>query len=66
MFVWEQLLNFRAGNLALSRALGDFTYKRNPRITAEEQIITSDPEIIEHQIDDEDEFIIIACDGSYT
>lgn len=28
------------GNLALSRALGDFGFKRNTAITAEEQIVT--------------------------
>lgn len=51
------------GNLALSRALGDFTYKRNPKIPAEEQIITCNPEIIERNLTDDDEFIVIACDG---
>jgi protein phosphatase PTC2/3 len=48
----------------LSRALGDFTYKRNGKIPVEEQIVTCDPEIIEHQIAEDDEFIIIACDGT--
>lgn len=28
------------GNLALSRALGDFVFKRNDRLSAEEQIVT--------------------------
>ena len=47
----------------MSRALGDFTYKRNPKVPAEEQIITCDPEIQEREITDEDEFVVIACDG---
>jgi protein phosphatase 2C family protein 2/3 len=51
------------GNLALARALGDFEYKKNPKISAEAQIITCDPEIIEHDITEEDEFFIVACDG---
>lgn len=51
------------GNLALARALGDFDYKKNASLRPEAQIITSDPEIMEHQITEEDEFIIIACDG---
>ncbi|OBZ68999.1 Protein phosphatase 2C 2 [Grifola frondosa] len=51
------------GNLALARALGDFDYKKNPTIRPEAQIITSDPEVIEHDITDQDEFLIIACDG---
>ncbi|KAH9922773.1 PP2C-domain-containing protein [Epithele typhae] len=51
------------GNLALARALGDFEYKKNNSLSAEAQIITCDPEIIEHQVTEEDEFLIIACDG---
>ncbi|KAI0354945.1 PP2C-domain-containing protein [Trametes cingulata] len=51
------------GNLALARALGDFDYKKNASLAPEAQIITSDPEVIEHTITEEDEFVIIACDG---
>lgn len=51
------------GNLALARALGDFEYKKNTTVSAEDQIITANPEIIEHKITPEDEFVIIACDG---
>jgi len=51
------------GNLALSRALGDFEYKKNPDIPPEEQIITANPDIIIHELTDEDEFAVIACDG---
>ncbi|KZO96948.1 protein phosphatase 2C, partial [Calocera viscosa TUFC12733] len=51
------------GNLALSRALGDFEYKKNLSLEPEAQIVTSDPEILDHQITEEDEFMVIACDG---
>ncbi|KAH8104545.1 phosphatase 2C-like domain-containing protein [Cristinia sonorae] len=51
------------GNLALSRALGDFEYKKNKSLPAEAQIITSDPDIVEHDITEDDEFIVVACDG---
>ncbi|GBE84931.1 phosphatase 2C-like domain-containing protein [Sparassis latifolia] len=51
------------GNLALARALGDFEYKKNASLAPEKQIITSDPEVIAHEITDEDEFLVIACDG---
>jgi len=51
------------GNLALARALGDFDFKKNYNLSPEKQIITSDPDIIEHQITEEDEFIVLACDG---
>lgn len=54
---------FCSGNLALSRAFGDFEYKKNDALTPEAQIVTVDPEIIEHAIASDDEFLIIACDG---
>jgi protein phosphatase 2C family protein 2/3 len=52
-----------AGNLALSRALGDFEFKQNYSLDAEHQIVTADPDINIHQIDGEEEFLILACDG---
>jgi len=51
------------GNLNLSRALGDLQYKQDPNIPAEAQIITGNPDIKVETITDEDEFLIIACDG---
>lgn len=51
------------GNLALSRALGDFEFKKNYNLSPEAQIITSDPEVTCHEILEEDEFMVIACDG---
>ncbi|KAI8843604.1 phosphatase 2C-like domain-containing protein [Chytridium lagenaria] len=52
------------GNLALSRAIGDFEYKQKHDFPAERQIVTADPEIHEHQLSPgEDEFIVVACDG---
>ncbi|KAG6814255.1 hypothetical protein H0H92_015370 [Tricholoma furcatifolium] len=51
------------GNLALSRALGDFEFKKNYSLGPEKQIITADPDVTVHEISDEDEFFVIACDG---
>ncbi|XP_015607689.1 probable protein phosphatase 2C T23F11.1 [Cephus cinctus] len=51
------------GHLALSRALGDFMFKRNERKSAEEQMVTALPEVEEHEITDDWEFVILACDG---
>lgn len=51
------------GNLALSRALGDFIFKRNSDKRPEEQIVTAYPEIEEKQITEDWEFIVLACDG---
>ncbi|PCH34474.1 protein phosphatase 2C [Wolfiporia cocos MD-104 SS10] len=51
------------GDLSLTRALGDFRYKDNALLPPEAQIITADPEITEHDITDDDEFLVVACDG---
>ena len=51
------------GNLALSRAIGDFEFKQNYAIQPEQQIVTSNPDITEHDVTDEDEFVVLACDG---
>lgn len=51
------------GNLALSRALGDFEFKQSATLSPETQIVTADPEITIHEHTDEDEFVVVACDG---
>lgn len=52
------------GNLALSRAIGDFEFKSNSELPPHEQIVTAVPDIIEHKLNyDDDEFVILACDG---
>ncbi|KAI8979021.1 phosphatase 2C-like domain-containing protein [Pilobolus umbonatus] len=51
------------GSLALSRALGDFCFKANPHLTPDYQAVTAEPDIIEHIMTDQDEFILLACDG---
>lgn len=52
------------GNLALSRGIGDFEFKKNVDLPAEEQIVTCYPDVIDHKINfDTDEFVVLACDG---
>lgn len=51
------------GNLALSRALGDFVFKRNDKKSAEEQIVTALPDVTVNQVTLDTEFLIMACDG---
>jgi serine/threonine protein phosphatase PrpC len=51
------------GNLALSRAIGDFEFKQNFSIPPESQVVTADPEITVHDVTESDEFLVIACDG---
>jgi protein phosphatase PTC2/3 len=52
------------GRLSLSRALGDFDLKKNPSLSPEKQIITADPDVTVHDITEEDEFLVLACDGT--
>ncbi|XP_012233100.1 probable protein phosphatase 2C T23F11.1 [Linepithema humile] len=51
------------GNLALSRALGDFIFKRNDRKPPQEQIVTAFPEVQQFPVNEDWEFVILACDG---
>ncbi|KAI6092191.1 PP2C-domain-containing protein [Hypoxylon rubiginosum] len=51
------------GNLALSRAIGDFEFKKSAELAPEQQIVTAFPDVVTHEISDDDEFLVIACDG---
>lgn len=51
------------GNLALSRAIGDFEFKKSADLPPEQQIVTAFPDVTVHDQTDDDEFIVLACDG---
>jgi protein phosphatase 1G len=52
------------GNLNLSRGIGDLKYKQNPLLSAAEQMITGEPDIIDITLTPgEDEFFMLGCDG---
>ncbi|KAL5612181.1 hypothetical protein BROUX41_000276 [Berkeleyomyces rouxiae] len=51
------------GNLALSRAIGDFEFKKSADLPPEQQIVTVFPDVEIHQLTDNDEFLVVACDG---
>ncbi|KAL2264882.1 hypothetical protein VTJ83DRAFT_7392 [Remersonia thermophila] len=51
------------GNLALSRAIGDFEFKKSADLGPEQQIVTAYPDVVVHDMTDDDEFLVIACDG---
>lgn len=53
------------GNLALSRAIGDFEFKKSPELPPEQQIVTAFPDVNIHEVTDDDEFLVVACDGTY-
>ena len=50
--------------LAVSRAFGDFEYKANGELAADEQAVVATPEIRIHARDKErDMYLVLACDG---
>ena len=51
------------GNLALSRAIGDFEFKKSADLPPEQQIVTAFPDVTIHELGEDDEFLVIACDG---
>lgn len=53
------------GNLALSRAIGDFEFKKSADLPPEAQVVTAFPDVNVHEISDDDEFLVLACDGPY-
>ncbi|GAX09309.1 protein phosphatase [Fistulifera solaris] len=51
------------GNLNLSRSIGDLKYKQVPYLSPAEQMNTAEPDIRQIQIELDDEFILLGCDG---
>jgi protein phosphatase 1G len=51
------------GNLNLSRAIGDLTYKKNKRLPPKEQQITSFPDVRQTPVTPKMDFIVMGCDG---
>ena len=51
------------GDLAVSRALGDFQFKISEDLSAEQQRVSPEPDIIVHERCLQDEFLLLACDG---
>lgn len=52
------------GELAMSRALGDFRYKNNPALPESEHLVISYPDVSIHQRSgNNDEIMVLACDG---
>ena len=51
------------GNLNLSRSLGDLKYKVKKHLKPEEQPITANPDLKLVDIQADDDFIIMGCDG---
>lgn len=53
------------GTLAVSRALGDFEYKKITEFRPEQQLVSPEPDVTVIPRDEADEFVFLACDGVY-
>lgn len=51
------------GGLNLTRAIGDFKYKNIPNLPKDRQSVICEPEIVRVNLEDEDKFLVIGCDG---
>ncbi|KAA8542002.1 hypothetical protein F0562_023154 [Nyssa sinensis] len=51
------------GSLNLARAIGDMELKWNKSLPAEKQIVTANPDINTVELCDDDDFLVLACDG---
>ncbi|XP_048858636.1 protein phosphatase 1B isoform X1 [Brienomyrus brachyistius] len=51
------------GSLAVSRALGDYDYKCVDGKGPTEQLVSPEPEVFEMARSEEDQFVVLACDG---
>ena len=49
--------------IAISRAFGDFQFKDQPDLEPEYQAITAVPDITQTYRTDDDQYIVLACDG---
>jgi len=51
------------GGLNLSRALGDHFYKRNEAMALKDQMISALPDVRIEKLTNDDQFMVLACDG---
>jgi protein phosphatase 1G len=49
--------------LNLSRSIGDFGYKSNRKLERDKQLVIARPEVTMIEIQENDKFIVMACDG---
>ena len=51
------------GELAMSRALGDYQYKQNDKLDRDKQVVSCYPDVAIHVRSSKDQLLILACDG---
>lgn len=59
----NEVLSRVNGKLAVSRAMGDLSFKKNTELSVTEQLVSCAPEVRTWRRQAEDEFMVIACDG---
>lgn len=58
------VLHYRVnGDLAVSRAFGDFSFKQNDQLSPLEQQVSCEPDVRIIKREEEDNYIVFACDG---
>lgn len=53
------------GNLALSRAFGDFEFKSNEDLPPNQQMVIACPDVTIVERNEADDFVVLACDGIF-
>lgn len=53
------------GQLAMSRAIGDFSYKRADHLPHHKQLVTCVPDVKREVLQGNEEFLVVACDGIF-
>ncbi|CAK63421.1 unnamed protein product (macronuclear) [Paramecium tetraurelia] len=53
------------GSLSLSRAIGDLEYKKDQKFRQDEQVIIAVPEVRVEEIQANDKFLLMGCDGVF-
>ncbi|CAM42033.1 putative protein phosphatase 2C [Leishmania braziliensis MHOM/BR/75/M2904] len=61
-FVQDNRVN---GQLAMSRAMGDFVYKKDKQRDVAHQLVVAVPDVITTKRSDTDSYVVIACDGVF-
>ncbi|CAN0899518.1 Probable protein phosphatase 2C 21 [Linum grandiflorum] len=51
------------GSLNFARAIGDMEFKQNKLLPVEKQIVTADLDINTVELCEDDDFVVLACDG---
>lgn len=53
------------GQLAMSRAIGDYSYKQQPDRKVDEQLVIPTPDVVTVEREAGDRFVVVACDGIF-